>query len=48
MVRMMRTDGHIGSRIKPKWGKVGAPGSKKRKRWLKHIRRRRRSRRRQW
>lgn len=42
MTRTVRTDHHIGSRIKRKWGKVGAPHSKKRKAWLKKIARKRR------
>ncbi len=41
MVRKVRTDGYIGSRIKPKWGKIGAPHSAKRKRFLANIRRKR-------
>lgn len=42
MVRTMRTDKKIGSRIKPKWGKIGAPHSAKRKAHLAKIRRKRR------
>lgn len=42
MVRRMRTNGHIGSRIKQKWGKIGAPHSAKRKRYLANIRKKRR------
>jgi len=42
MVRTMRTDRRIGARIKKKWGKVGAPHSAKRRRWLKRIARKKR------
>ena len=38
MVRTMRTDKRIGSRIKKKWGKIGAPKSAKRKAFLAKIR----------
>ena len=38
MVRMMRTNHRIGARIKPKWGKIGAPRSAKRMAWLRKIR----------
>lgn len=41
MVRKMRTNKRLGSRIRKKWGKVGAPKSAKRKRWLKKIRKKR-------
>ena len=46
MTRTMRTDHHIGSRIKRKWGKVGSPKSRKRKQWLKKIRKKKRKKRR--
>jgi len=46
MARKMRTNKHIGSKIKRKWGKVGAPKSAKRKAWLRKIRRKRRKKRR--
>jgi len=39
MVRRMRTNKHVGSRIRKKWGKIGAPRSAKRKRFLAKIRR---------
>jgi len=38
MVRRMRTDHRIGSKIKRKWGKIGAPHSAKRKKHLAKIR----------
>lgn len=38
MVRAMRTNRRVGGRIKRKWGKVGAPHSKKRRAWLRNIR----------
>jgi len=38
MARKMRTNKHIGSRIKRKWGKIGYPHSAKRKTWLRNIR----------
>lgn len=41
MTRRMRTNHHIGSKIKPKWGKIGAPHSAKRKRHLARIRKKR-------
>jgi len=41
MVRRMRTNKRIGSRIKKKWGKTGAPKSAKRKTFLAKIRRKR-------
>ena len=41
MVRKMRTNGKIGAKIKKKWGKIGAPKSAKRKRFLKKISRKR-------
>jgi len=42
MVRAMRTDRRIGSRIKKKWGKIGAPHSATRKAHLAKIRKKRR------
>jgi len=42
MVRTMRTNRRIGSRIKKKYGKIGAPKSAKRKAWLAKIRKKRR------
>jgi len=45
MARTMRTNHHIGSRIKRKWGKVGAPHSSKRKKWLRKIRKKTKKRR---
>ncbi len=44
MVRTMRTNKRIGSRIKKKWGKIGAPKSAKRKAFLAKVRRKRRKR----
>jgi len=44
MTRTMRTNHRIGSRIKRKWGKVGAPHSKKRKAWLRKISRKKKRR----
>jgi len=44
MVRTIRTNSRIGSRIKKKWGKVGAPHSAKRKAHLSRIRKRRKKR----
>jgi len=41
MVRKMRTNKHVGSHIKKKWGKIGAPKSAKRKAWLKKVRKKR-------
>lgn len=38
MVRKMRTNKRVGSRIRVKWGKIGAPHSAKRKRHLAKIR----------
>jgi len=37
MVRKMRTNSKVGGKIKRKWGKIGAPHSKKRKRWTAKI-----------
>jgi len=45
MVRRMRTNKRIGSRIKKKWGKIGAPKSAKRRSHLAKIRRKRRKKR---
>ena len=42
--RKMRTNKRIGSRIKRKWGKIGAPKSAKRKKFLSTIRRKKRRR----
>lgn len=44
--RTMRTNKRIGSRIKRKWGKVGAPKSAKRRAHLAKIRRKGRKRKR--
>ena len=44
MVRTMRTNKRIGSRIKKKWGKIGAPKSAKRKAFLAKVRKKRRKR----
>lgn len=41
MVRRMRTNRHLGSKIKRKWGKIGAPHSAKRKRHLARMRKKR-------
>lgn len=41
MVRKMRTNKRVGSRIKRKWGSIGAPHSAKRKKYLARIRRKR-------
>ena len=38
MTRKVRTNKHIGSKIKRKWGKIGYPHSAKRKAWLRSIR----------
>jgi len=45
MVRTMRTNKRIGSKIKKKYGKIGAPKSAKRKRWLAKIRKKRKKKR---
>ncbi len=42
MTRRMRTNKRIGSRIKRKWGKIGAPKSAKRKAFLAKVRRKKR------
>lgn len=42
MTRTMRTNHHIGARIKKKWGKIGAPHSAKRRRFLARIARKKR------
>jgi len=42
MVRRMRTNKRIGSRIKKKWGKIGAPKSAKRRKFLAKVRKKRR------
>lgn len=44
MVRTMRTNKRIGSRIKKKWGKIGAPKSAKRRAFLAKVRKKRRKR----
>ena len=44
MVRTMRTNKRIGSKIKKKWGKIGAPKSQKRKAWLVKLRKKRKKR----
>lgn len=41
MVRKMRTNKHLGSRIRKKWGSIGAPHSAKRKQYLTKIRKKR-------
>ncbi|MBA7501185.1 hypothetical protein ES704_03947 [subsurface metagenome] len=41
-MRKMRTNKRIGSRIKRKWGKIGAPKSAKRKAFLATVRRKKR------
>jgi hypothetical protein len=42
LMRKMRTNKRIGSRIKRKWGKIGAPKSAKRKAFLATVRRKKR------
>ena len=44
MVRRIRTNGMIGSRIKKKYGKIGSPKSAKRKAFLRTIRKKSKSR----